>query len=174
VSLHESAQSWHDINHDSCVFISQRGPCYFNRSILDSQQLPKCIDDKSNIININKEVDVVALQSFKNWFKITDFRRHELQHYISNVLKQPLQILLDGSCSNKLDVVNKWIVIGGNIYRPWIDNILPKNKVKKINTIVMFMSYWEMINKSRQILMIQLIYKYLELYGRFVLIITQW
>ena len=154
------AHGW-TTNSQDCVYIAETGPCFLNRSILTSQQLPSCM--------ATADQPDVALHGLNNWFKITDFRRRELQNYVAHVLPQdnkPLQLVLDGSCNNKLDVVGQWIVVGGNVWRPWIDIL----NGTAINTVVMLMSFWSKMTSDLQHLTVQNIHRHLQDYGRFVLI----
>ena len=163
--LPRSLLAWRPSTPD-CIFIAGQGPCYVNRSA--PLHPPPCQQ-----ITTHDQADVVVAQSIHNWFKITDFRRQELHHYATKLPLQnhPLQLLLDGSCSNKLDVVHKFIVVGGNLLRPWINAEIKRllNGIR-INTIVMFMSYWSALTLDMQSLVVKHIHLHLEMYGRFILI----
>ena len=158
-------KAW-NLHNQECLQITDQGSCYLNQTTFSPSTLP-CNLSSTDEPN-------VAVQSIQNWFKIRDFRQQELQHYTSHVIapkNRPLQIVLDGSCTNKLDVANKWIIVGGNILRPWIGSEM-KTLLNgtRINTVVMLMSYWSSLSLKMQQLVVKHIHRHLISYGRFVLI----
>ena len=165
IILLPTIQAW-NLHNQECLQITDQGSCYLNETTFSPSTLP-CNLSSTDEPN-------VAVQSIQNWFKIRDFRQQELQHYTSHVIapkNRPLQIVLDGSCTNKLDVANKWIIVGGNILRPWIGSEM-KTLLNgtRINTVVMLMSYWSSLSLKMQQLVVKHIHQHLISYGRFVLI----
>ena len=175
-----AAPAW-TAHNSSCVLVAGHGPCYVHRGPPPAFGLPPlrhghvdgigappaCLSDMHD--------PALAMDSLRSWFRITDFRRHEIAAYVRReraTLDRPVQIVLDGDCSNSLIVRGDWIVLGGNLLRPWVPSDLTDllGPTAKISTIVIFGRLWVTLSEAMRHEVVNAVSPHLTAFGRIVLV----